>query len=93
MHCKLSGGLARKDLKKLQAHAHTTDIGLWGDSVKLSMALAAYLLGHGEVGLWLASDSKHGDGSRVIMGEQSNLYMPWIRSYSGGMYQGAVEMA
>jgi len=35
------------------------DTGLQGDTIKLNMALlATYLLGCGEVGLWLADESK-----------------------------------
>jgi len=55
------------------------------------MALAGYLLGHSEVELWLADESKRA-GSRVIMDGGSNRYVPWIRSYSGEMYQGAVKI-
>jgi len=71
--------------------AHIMDVGLQGDSVKLNMALAACLLGYGEVGLWLVNESKH-PGSWVIMDESSNPYVPWIREYSGEMYQKAVEI-
>ena len=55
------------------------------------MALAAYLLGHGKVELRLADESGR-DGSRIIMDGQLNRYAPWIRSYSGEMYQTAVEI-
>ena len=71
--------------------AYIMDIGFQGDSVKLNMALAACLLGYGEVGLWLANESKR-SGSWVIMDESSNPYVPWIREYSGEKYQKAVEI-
>ena len=70
--------------------AYIMDIGFQGDSVKLNMALAACLLGYGEVGLWLVEESKR-PGSWVIMDESSNPYVPWIAEYSGEMYQKAVE--
>ena len=71
--------------------AYIMDIGFQGDSVKLNMALAACLIGYGEVGLWLVDESKR-PGSWVIMDESSNPYVPWINEYSGEMYQKAVEM-
>ena len=70
--------------------AYIMDIGFQGDSVKLNMALAACLLGYGEVGLWLIDESKR-PGGWVIMNESSNPYVPWIKEYSGEMYQKAVE--
>ena len=71
--------------------AYIMDIGFQGDGVKLIMALAACLVGYGEVGLWLFDESKR-PGSWVIMDESSNPYVPWIKEYSGEMYQKAVEM-
>jgi hydroxymethylpyrimidine/phosphomethylpyrimidine kinase len=70
--------------------AYIMDIGLRGGAVELSVALAACLLGYGEVGLWLIDESKR-PGSWVIMDERSNPYVPWIREYSGEGYQKAVE--
>lgn len=70
--------------------AYIMDIGFQGDTIKLNMALAACLLGYGEVGLWLVAESKR-LGSWVVMDESSNPYVPWIREYSGEMYQRAVD--
>jgi thiaminase len=68
--------------------ASTMNIRLQGDTFELNEALSACPLGHGEVGLWLADESKYPD-SRVIMhmGEQSSpyRYLPWVREYSGEM--------
>ena len=90
-------GVSEKELEETPESTATTaygaymmDIGFQGDTVKLNMALAACLLGYGEVGLWLANESKR-PGSWVIMDERSNPYAPWIREYSGEMYQRAVE--
>jgi hydroxymethylpyrimidine/phosphomethylpyrimidine kinase len=55
------------------------------------MALAACLLGYGEVGLWLIRESKR-DNSWVILVEKVNPYVRWIRSYSGERYQEAVKI-
>jgi len=71
--------------------AYIMDIGFQGDRVELTMALAACLVGYGEVGLWLVDESKR-PGGWVIMDETSNPYVPWIKEYSGEMYQKAVEM-
>jgi hydroxymethylpyrimidine/phosphomethylpyrimidine kinase len=38
--------------------AYMANVGPQGDTVKLNMALAPYLLAYGEVGLWLADESK-----------------------------------
>ena len=91
-------GVGEKELEETPESTATTaygayilDIGLQGDTVKLNMALAACLLGYGEVGLWLADESKR-PGNWVIMDERSNPYVPWIREYSGEMYQRAVEI-
>lgn len=71
--------------------AYIMDVGFQGDTIKLNMALAACLLGYGEVGLWLADESKR-PGSWVVMDESSNPYVPWMKEYSGEMYQRAVEI-
>jgi hydroxymethylpyrimidine/phosphomethylpyrimidine kinase len=90
-------GVSEKELEETPESTATTaygayimDIGFQGDSVKLNMALAACLLGYGEVGLWLVNEANH-PGSWVTMNESSNPYVPWIREYSGEMYQKAVE--
>ena len=91
-------GVNEKELEETPESTATTaygayimDVGFQGDTVKLNMALAACLLGYGEVGLWLAHESKH-PGSWVIMDESVNPYVPWIREYSGEMYKKAVEI-
>ena len=91
-------GISEKELEETPESTATTaygayimDIGFQGNSVKLNMALAACLLGYGEVGLWLANESRR-SGSWVNMDESSNPYVPWIREYSGEMYQKAVEI-
>lgn len=54
------------------------------------MALAACLLGYGEVGLWLIRESKLPD-TWVVLDEQTNPYLKWIEDYSGTEYQEAVK--
>jgi len=90
-------GISEKELEGTPESTATTaygayiiDIGFQGDGAKLNMALAACLIGYGEVGLWLVDESKR-PGSWVIMDESSNPYVPWINEYSGEMYQKAVE--
>lgn len=91
-------GIGKKELEETPESTATTaygayimDIGFQGDTIKLSMALAACLLGYGEVGLWLVDESRR-PGSWVVMDELSNPYVLWIREYSGEMYQTAVEI-
>jgi hydroxymethylpyrimidine/phosphomethylpyrimidine kinase len=91
-------GVSEKELEETPESTATTaygayimDIGLQGDATKLNMALAACLLGYGEVGLWLVEESKRPD-PWVVMDEKLNPYVPWIREYSGEMYQTAVEI-
>ena len=91
-------GVGEKELDETPESAATTaygayimDIGFQGDAIKLNMALAACLLGYGEVGLWLVEQSKR-PRSWVAMDESSNPYVPWIKEYSGEMYQKAVEI-
>lgn len=59
-----------------------------GDSCKLIMALAACLLGYGEVGLWLKKEASKPDTWVVLEG---NPYLKWIEDYSGVDYQAAVQ--
>ena len=59
-----------------------------GDTMTLTMALMACLLGYGEVGLWLQKESRK-ENSWVIM--EGNPYKLWIDDYSGEMYQKAVK--
>ncbi|KAI0081406.1 hypothetical protein K474DRAFT_1656531 [Panus rudis PR-1116 ss-1] len=68
--------------------AYILDIGLQGDTNKLLMAVAACLLGYGEVGLWLKSESRKPNSWVVLDG---NPYLKWIEDYSGEDYQSAVK--
>jgi hydroxymethylpyrimidine/phosphomethylpyrimidine kinase len=52
------------------------------------MALAACLLGYGEVGLWLQHEAKRPQSLVQIEG---NPYRRWIEDYSGESYQAAVR--
>lgn len=60
-----------------------------GDASRLTMALAACLLGYGEVGLWLKRESKRQD--TWVKMDASNPYLKWIEDYSGEDYQQAVR--
>ena len=60
-----------------------------GDSAKLIMALAACLLGYGEVGLWLKSEAANPNSWVKLDG---NVYLKWIEDYSGPEYQAAVTL-
>ena len=89
-------GISEKELEETPESTATTaygayilDIGFQADTIKLNMALAACLLGYGEVGLWLIHESKRSD-SWVVMDEKLNPYVPWIRAYSDESYQSAV---
>ena len=91
-------GIGERELEETPESTATTaygaymmDIGFQGDTAKLSMALAACLLGYGEVGLWLIYESKR-PCSWVAMDESLNPYVPWIMEYSGEKYQNAVEV-
>lgn len=53
------------------------------------MALAACLLGYGEVGLWLKRESKR--PNTWVKLDESNPYLKWIEDYSGEDYQQAVK--
>ncbi|KAI0738032.1 hypothetical protein C8Q80DRAFT_1222684 [Daedaleopsis nitida] len=69
--------------------AYLLDIGLQGDSAKLIMALAACLLGYGEVGLWLKKEAAKPDSWVKLDG---NVYLRWIEDYSEEHYQSAVKL-
>ena len=60
-----------------------------GDSSKLIMALAACLLGYGEVGLWLKKEAAKPDSWVKLAG---NAYLKWIEDYAGETNQGAVKL-
>ncbi|KAI0823863.1 Phosphomethylpyrimidine kinase-domain-containing protein [Trametes gibbosa] len=69
--------------------AFLLDTGLQGDSAKLIMALAACLLGYGEVGLWLKKEAAKPNSWVTLQG---NVYLKWIEDYSGEQYQTAVKL-
>jgi hydroxymethylpyrimidine/phosphomethylpyrimidine kinase len=60
-----------------------------GDAASLAMALAACLLGYGEVGLWLQREAKQPQSWVKI---ENNPYRKWIEDYSGERYQAAVKV-
>ncbi|KAH8100341.1 Phosphomethylpyrimidine kinase-domain-containing protein [Cristinia sonorae] len=68
--------------------AYMMDTGLRGDASALLMAIAACLLGYGEVGLWLKKEAAKPDTWVVLEG---NPYVKWIESYAGEDYQNAVK--
>ncbi|ETW85143.1 hypothetical protein HETIRDRAFT_470181 [Heterobasidion irregulare TC 32-1] len=68
--------------------AYIMDMGLQGDSSHLTMALAACLLGYGEVGLWLQREALKPNTWVKLEG---NPYRKWIDDYSGEEYQDAVK--
>ncbi|KZV60533.1 hypothetical protein PENSPDRAFT_659506 [Peniophora sp. CONT] len=68
--------------------AYILDVGLRGDASLLLMALAACLLGYGEVGLWLKRQASLPNSWVKLEG---NPYLKWIEDYSGEDYQAAVR--
>lgn len=52
------------------------------------MALAACLLGYGEVGLWLMQEAKQPHSWVRI---EDNPYRKWMEDYAGEGYQAAVK--
>ena len=68
--------------------AYILDVGLRGDASLLLMALAACLLGYGEVGLWLKRQATLPNSWVQLDG---NPYLKWIEDYSGEDYQAAVR--
>ena len=69
--------------RQLEIHA------LEGDAASLLMALAACLLGYGEVGLWLQREAKKPQSWAKLEG---NPYKKWIEDYAGERYQAAVKL-
>jgi len=62
------------------------DIGTQGDILELYVAIAACLIGYGEVGLWLQK--------QVTLGEakvEGNIYKRWMEDYGGEDFLGAVD--
>ncbi|TFK45533.1 hypothetical protein OE88DRAFT_1669126 [Heliocybe sulcata] len=88
-------GVSHKELDTTLESPATTaygafiiDTGLQGDRSKLVMALAACLLGYGEVGLWLRKEASK-PNSWVKW--EGNPYVKWMEDYSGEHYQNAVR--
>lgn len=63
--------------------------GCKGDHTRLVMALAACLLGYGEVGLWLKKESQKVNTWVV---REGNPYTKWMDDYSSEWYQNAVRV-
>ncbi|OBZ75462.1 putative hydroxymethylpyrimidine/phosphomethylpyrimidine kinase 2 [Grifola frondosa] len=89
-------GISAADLEATPEEAATTaygayilDIGLQGDGAKLVVALAACLLGYGEVGLWLKKEAAR---PNTWVKLDNNPYTKWIDDYSGSEYQAAVQV-
>ncbi|KAF8422578.1 hypothetical protein L210DRAFT_2166374, partial [Boletus edulis BED1] len=53
-------------------------------SLMLLQALAAYLLGYGEVGLWLEREAAKPD---AWVKREGNPYREWMEDYAGKVYQ------
>jgi hydroxymethylpyrimidine/phosphomethylpyrimidine kinase len=62
------------------------DIGTQGDILELYVAIAACLIGYGEVGLWLQKQVKLGEAK-----VEGNLYKRWMEDYGGEDFLGAVD--
>ncbi|KAF8557087.1 heme oxygenase-like protein, partial [Imleria badia] len=87
-------GTSLQDLERTPESPATTaygasliDMGLQGDTTVLIMAVAACLLGYGEVGLWLKREAQKPD-SWVVW--QGNPYLAWMEEYSGKEYQAGI---
>lgn len=68
-------GIRLEELASLKESITTTaygtfivDAGVRGDDLALTVALAARLLGHGEVGLWLRKEAERGAGDIFLEG-------------------------
>jgi hydroxymethylpyrimidine/phosphomethylpyrimidine kinase len=70
-------------------HSRIVLITCTGDYTTLLMALAACLLGYGEVGLWLQAESRKPDTWVV---REGNPYLKWMDEYAGENYQTAVKV-
>jgi hydroxymethylpyrimidine/phosphomethylpyrimidine kinase len=68
--------------------AFLIDTGMQGDSMKLTVALGACLLGYGEVGLWLKEEAQ---APNSWVQWEGNPYLKWMEDYSGDVYQKAVK--
>ena len=62
------------------------DIGTQGDILELYVAIAACLIGYGEVGLWLQKQVRLGEAK-----VEGNIYKRWMEDYGGEDFLGAVD--
>jgi len=81
--CKVSLENHSPTVIKTEIHGHA------GDAASLLMALAACLLGYGEVGLWLQREATR---PQCWVQIENNPYRKWIEDYSGEGYQSAVKV-
>jgi thiaminase len=77
------GWVERSPVRQLEIYARE------GDAASLLMALAACLLGYGEVGLWLQREAKRPQSWAKL---EDNPYKAWIEDYAGEKYQAAVKV-
>ncbi|KAN0093352.1 hypothetical protein V8E55_004136 [Tylopilus felleus] len=77
-------GRPLQDLEKTPESPATT---AYSDTTVLIMAVAACLLGYGEVGMWLKKEAQK-PNSWVLW--EGNPYLGWIKEYSGERYQKGV---
>lgn len=85
----LDTGLRGKSIRAVHPSQPSSYDFRTGDTSRLVMALAACLLGYGEVGLWLKKEAAR-PGSWVKL--EGNPYKKWIDDYSGPHYQNAVKL-
>ena len=62
------------------------DIGTQSDILELYVAIAACLIGYGEVGLWLQKQVQLGEAK-----VEGNIYKRWMEDYGGEDFLGAVD--
>ena len=76
---------ASRDFRSVKLEIHARE----GDAASLLIALAACLLGYGEVGLWLQREAKRPQSWAKL---EDNPYKAWIDDYAGESYQAAVKV-
>lgn len=89
-------GITHNELRSTPESAATAayggfllDVALAGDAGALLVALAACLIGYGEVGLWLVRQARE-EGTEFTV--EGNPYQRWIEDYAGDAYQRAVTV-
>jgi len=85
----MSGYRVRLKLPFFQGSVEVYNHMCEGDAAGLLMALAACLLGYGEVGLWLQREARR---PKTWVKIEENPYKSWIEDYSGEEYQAAVKV-